>query len=115
MESVDGMPCSANVQSDICRLSFEKGGVDVALECCRRVTVGDSEGVGCVDHRRGVGLLTVAAEIGKGGEGREAEAVVGVAGTGHGEVGGGRGRRGVVHDRLAGQWIYGCVGLVNID
>ena len=88
VKAVYGMPCSANMQRDICCFTFEKSRVDVALQCGGRVTVGDSEAAGRVDHRIDVRFTVVATEIRQRGERREPKTVVGVVRTGDSQEGG---------------------------
>lgn len=87
-----------NVKRDIGSPAFKERGIDVVLQGCWRVCVGEGRATGLADHRTGVrGLLLVSAQVGKGCGYRYAKAVV--DGGGLVDGGGGRGlRRGwVIH------------------
>ena len=43
VQSVDGVPCSADVEGDVCGLALEEGGVEVSLEGVGGEAVGDGE------------------------------------------------------------------------
>lgn len=92
------VPRASDMKRDVGRSSLEERSVDMALQCCWGMCIGEGRAAWLADHRAGVGVwLGISAQVGQGRGDGNTETVVDGGGLVNGVGGRGLGRRRVIH------------------